>query len=216
MVFPFAHVYWTFHWDIPNVPEEGGQIGLRATTPGTPPTLTTVTEVGAAFRAFWTATDSVVPSTHRFVRVKAALIRPDGTYDPDYDPVVVDVSPALGATTGATSLAPLQVAHTIQLTTDRSSGPAHAGRVYLPHNAGGILLSTLGYDPGYVQPRVANFATFIAAMNAAMGGETVQVMSALGAGASRTVVGVRADNRADVQRRRARQQPYVWGAEVSV
>lgn len=212
-MFDQSHVYWTFHWSTSATAEEQGQIGIRASTPGTPPTVTTVTNMMTAFNTFWVSSGAKVSSTFRFYRVKAALIQPDGRYDPDFDPVVVDqTSVPGGAIVDDGTIFPLQVAHSVQLTTDRDSGPAHAGRVYLPPLAVVLTSTTAKWPAAAVTARVAAFSDFLTAGNTVMGDENWLVMSQKGLGASRLVSGSRADDRPDVQRRRARQQPYTWSA----
>lgn len=216
MAYTESHLYWTFHWNNSSVVEEEGQIGVRSSTPGTPPTLTTANAVSDAFGVFWAHTDAKITITMRYYRLKCALITPDGRYDPDFDPVVVDETPIGGSVPSSSgNRMPLQVAHSLQLTTDRDSGRAHAGRVYLPQ-LDVAMDGTYRWPIAAVNARAARFATFLTAMNSALGTENVQVMSSLGAGTTRTVTGVRADDRADVQRRRARQQPYVWGTTAGV
>lgn len=216
MVFTASHTYWTFHWSVTGSADEQGQIGIRASAPGTPPTLSTVEDVSDAFQTFWVAANSYIHNSFRYFRIKAATILPSGLYDPEFDPVIIDVSSVGGGVSNAAGNAyPLQVAHSVQLATDRDSGPAHAGRVFLPP-----IAATIGTDflasSSAVTARVGTFATFLTAMNAAIGAESVQVMSFKGAGTTRTVTGVRADNRLDVQRRRARQQTGTWSSTAAV
>lgn len=197
MVYPSSHLYWTFHWDTTAAPDEEAQIGLR-TTGSTPPTLTLLEDVGDAFSAFWTATNNKVSGNFRFYRAKCAAILPDGKYDPDFDAAVHDRTPVPGAA-GSTSF-PLQVAHVLTLTTDRTSGPANKGRVYLPPiqaTANGYL-----YNITDITNRATSFAAFLSSFNALMGTEQVSVFSQVGAGARRPVLGVSSDMRPDIQRRR--------------
>lgn len=212
MVFPESHLYWTFHFTSVPSGEEGGQIGFRTTAPGTPPTLGLVEDVGDAFSTFWVSAGADVPGSYEFYRTKCALVLPSGRYDPDFDAVVHDRTPAGGA--GGANTFPLQTAHVITLLTDRTSGAAHQGRVYLPPINNTIANGV--WNGSYVTSRLTPFATFITAFNALISPNSVQIFSEQGAGARRQVTAVRADGRADVQRRRARQLTSTPVAPIGV
>lgn len=213
MAYDRSHIYWTFHWKmLTSGTTEEGQIGLRGGTPGTPPTLTTVTNVGDAFQAFWIHTSNGPGPNYSFYRVKAALVRPDGKYDPLFDPTVNDRTPTAGG--GSATVQAAQIASATSLVTSRTSGRAYLGRVYLPP-INGALLSTQLYADAAAAGRNTAFADFLTAMKAATG-EEIYVMSSIGAGTTNVVTGVKTGRRPDVQRRRAAGIREVYSAVDAV
>lgn len=193
---------------------------------GSPPSEADVAEFGAwaveKYAEAWAAlvntadgTGSIFPLAASLDEVKLAHIGTDGTYV--QDPWVKGYGIA-GRPTGKSSVSPGQVALVCGLETEKTTGRARRGRVYLPakdmvqESTSGLIASAS------MTAMLATWRTFVLAVNA-VGGDianpgtlepVVYVLSNVGAGAREVVTGVRIGNRLDIQRRRVSAYPETY------
>lgn len=205
MVYTAPNILWTIHWNS-LTSSETGQTGFRTSTPGTPPTLSTVTDVANALATTWAAPATAISSTFRFHRLKAALIAVDGDYDPAFNPVVLDRTPVAGG--GPANNMPLQTSCVSGLESGFTSGRAKRGRMYWPPLAETVNASG-NWNTSTALARSTAVASFLGQVET-ITGETVQIMSSIGTGTTRPVVSIRTGARPDIQRSRGRDVPEAY------
>lgn len=207
MAYPEQHNLLTIHWTMANVPSEAAQCGLRFRSVAFP-SQADLDSVAAAIATFWEAGTAAIAPQYQLTFLRLARIDTDGSYVPNIPSIDHGYSPLVGG--GGTNgyMYPLQVAHVATLLTQVTRGLAYKGRIYLPplNVAPGTdaLLNVVA-----VNNRMNTLATMLSALQGSALGE-MRVYSkgnaAVPGGASQLIVGVQADTRMDVQRRRAEQQ----------
>ena len=216
MTFAIAHNYFTVHWGVTGVSEQG-QFGLRFD--GAP--LTTQVEVdgyAAQTKTWWQNSITNIQPNFNLLSVKVARIGTNGAYVPGATVWVGAVAqPAVAGGTGGVQF-PLQCACVVTLRTAVAVGLAHSGRIYLPPLAG-----TLGTNQSWTQTMVnssnASTAGWLSSLSGA-GLGNLNVMSfgnaAISTGPAHLVTGCQTDGRPDVQRRRAAQLTPAVGALAAI
>jgi len=207
-----THLRFTVYWETAGVASELAQFGLRFDT-GLPATQALVDTMSARVATFWPLSTAAISPLHRATFCRLAAVSPDGTYSlgtNSFDHVFTGSIPGSSAFTGSY---PLQVAHVLTLRTAFPRGKASRGRVYLPpiHS---ILQSDFNWQLATVNSRVNSFAAMLTGLNSDVGSPCTVFSFGTKTGPAQpkhAVTGVQADNRADVQRRRARQQPSLKG-----
>lgn len=206
MPYPLQHQLLTFHWTTGT--DEVGQVGIRVAR-NAPLTQAELDNIHTTWGVFWANPTSQIADRFVFQEVKAATIQPDGKYPPGQDPLYSNGSPVPGGKAGGT-LYPLQVTCVATLTTDASRGLASRGRIYLPAIERSMNSNIL-IPADSCTARAQNLALALSGINTNMtAGGSVSVISNVGVGNVRPVLGVRIGERADIQRRRDRQR----GAET--
>jgi hypothetical protein len=214
--FTVAHNYLTVHFQAIGSTEEEGQFGLRFT--GAFPAAGAEVTEAATVLTWWQNTTGGMPSTFALKNIKIARILTTGEYDPTVVPLVYNYpGPPVGGDT-TSILFPLQVAFAVRLKTGLLGGLAHQGRVYLPALAA-VLSGNRVWPTADVNSALNAFSAMLSSLSGGPLG-TLVVMSkgntAIPGGATHNVTAIDADNRPDVQRRRARSQVSTRSAEFTV
>lgn len=216
MTYANTHLRFTTYWTTAGVSAELAQFGLRFDS-GLPATQALVDTMAARVATFWPLATAAISPNHRASFCRLAAVSPDGTYSlgtNSFDHVFAGGIPGSSAFTGSY---PLQTAHVITLSTAFPRGKAARGRVYLPP-IHAILQSDFNWQLATVNSRVNSFAAMITGLNTDVGSPCTVFSFGTKTGPPQpkhAVTSVVADNRPDVQRRRARQQPSLKGT-VSV
>lgn len=211
MVYPSAHNYFTVHWRNSGASGDEGQFGLRFA--GAFPAAGAEITEAAKVSTFWTTAVAGMPGQRLLDRVKIARIMPNGDYDPVVPPLVYNYAPAVVGTGPNEGIKPLQSAFVVTLLTGALSGLAHKGRIYLP-----ALSYALDADGRWALSQVNACCNALSAMLSDLDGGPLGDLSvfskgnaAIPGGAVRPVTQIQADNKPDVQRRRAAQMPSSKG-----
>jgi hypothetical protein len=176
--------------------------------PGIPPVTVPIAVIDA-FRTFWQA----APISHEasLHTVKLNEIGTDGKYTQP-NTVFDDFAGNVGMAGAAPQQVAPQLAYAVSLETDVSRGRAHAGRFYLPTpsklpQAGGQL------SPGDVEQIRDITDPFLDALNSAVPGYRLGVVSNLGGGTERYVTHARYGRALDTIRSRRTKIPegYITG-----
>lgn len=224
MAYDQNHLYLTINWADSREPLEGGQVGIRFDSPAEEVTQAMVDAAKTAVQTFWTSTGALIPSSYVLKYLRLAAIGTDGKYLPG----TFSRDGSFGAgvsTSNATVYHPLQVASVATFTTERPSGIASRGRIYLPP-----LAAAIGSNGRWTQTvcdaRAAALATMLSSLNAstAFSGSGLPAFAAVfSKGTSKSPAGVRSfirgvkiGTRPDVQRRRAKNMLEVYGATSAV
>jgi len=216
MVYPAAHNYFTVHWGNSGASGDEGQFGLRFDGPF-PSAGAEITEA-AKVATFWTTGTAAMPAQRLLKQVKIARIMPNGEYDPVVAPLVYNYSPVVAGAGPSEGIKPLQSAFVVTLLTGALSGLAHKGRIYLP-----AMSYAFDADGRWSLAQVNACCNALSAMLSDLDGGPLGQLTifskgnaAIPGGASRPVTGIQADNKPDVQRRRAAQQPSSKGTVYNV
>jgi len=181
-------------------------------TPGTPPATVPMSIVNAT-NIFFTST-GLISQNVSLDTIKLNQIGTDGKYT-EADTVQYDFSPV---TKGASSTgtAP-QVALAITLDTGLRRGRASRGRFYLP-TPGYQASPTGGLSNSQQNAVLASVTTYLTALNAAMVGYRLGVVSDLGSGTQHYVTNARVGQVLDTIRSRRRSIPenYVTSTTIPV
>lgn len=200
MPFPAPHRLVTFFGDAYGL-RETWQFGLRLAddAPEDTPTGSQMDALNSAAQAYLTAGFC---STHRYLGCKVAPQTVAGKY-PDGVNATEKLTSSPVIMGGSSQANYPQISLSVTLTTERSRGRGSKGRFYpptpgyYPDNTGHII-------PGDADGCATRAVTFLEAVND-VGLGTVSVMSALGAGSSLPVTGIRVGRVFDTQRRRRAQ-----------
>lgn len=217
MTYPEAHNYLTVHWDPGGGTNERGQFGLRFASASLPDQAM-VDGAAAAVQTWWTAATSLIGAMHLLSFLRLARIGTNGQYVPgtiSYDHIY---APAVAGGGVTVNQWPLQTATCMTLRTGVSNGLAHSGRVYTPPLQKALLAGYL-WPIADVTSAVNTFSAMLSSLDGSALGE-LSIYSkgnaAFPTGAVRPVTQVQADNRPDVQRRRASQLHGTYSALFNV
>lgn len=172
------------------------QTGLRLIGT-TPPTEAQFVAVDAAVQAYLSATNVGLPIGRRYLGLKWAPQDVNGRYPDGQDAVEWFRTTPYN---GAASTGYAQIAMVLSLRTARTRGYASNGRMYWP-NAQAIGQADGRWSAAIAGAAAAAGAQLIAAI-ADSGMGTPAVMSAVGAGRTEPITGVRVGRVPDTQRRR--------------
>ena len=217
MTYPNGYLYLTTHFVVAGT-SEVGQFGLKFDSV-LPATQTLVDNCATAVSNMWSAATTDIGQFHRLSFLRLAAIGIDGKYVPgtvSFDHTYTSPVPGGGA---AIQLFPLQTAMVMTLKTAAPRGQAHHGRCYLPpiqENLGAVFTWTTSQ----INNRINTFTAMIQALNLVMPGPATifskGTKAAPTVGAKHAITQVNADNKPDVQRRRAKQQPATIGIPGNV
>lgn len=218
MPFQRNHLYLTLHWRPSFYPTESGQIGVRFDNPTADPTQALVDACKTACSTFWSSAGAKISGEYQMMYLRLARIDPDGHYvagSRSFDGVFTTPVAGVGLDVNA-----LQTACASTLTTGVPHGQASKGRVFLPpinqvpNQTGDHLWSTAD-----VNARSVAVATLLSSLNGVLGGPAAIFSKGTVRGGGplvRSIVGVETGRRPDVQRRRAKGQPDLRGANSVV
>lgn len=224
MSYPSSHLYLTLHWADGREPLEGGQVGIRFDSVVTEVTQAMVDAAKTHVQTFWQSAGALIPSSYILKYLRLAVIGTDGHYLPGT--FSRDGSYGAGiSTSNASVYHPLQVASVATFKTERPSGIASRGRVYLPP-----LAAAIGADGRWSATVCNNRATALATMLSSLNASTAfsgaglpAFASVFSKGTSKQPAGVRSfikgvtiGTRPDVQRRRAKNMLEVYGTLAPV
>jgi hypothetical protein len=217
MTYPNGYLYLTAHFVVAGT-SEVGQFGLKFDSTAAA-TQALVDGCATAVQNMWAAATVDIGQFHRLSFLRLAAIGTDGKYIPgsvSYDHTYAGTVPGGGV---AAALFPLQCAHVMTLRTAMPRGQAHVGRIYLPpiqENLG----SAFTWTTTQINNRINTVTQMIANLNAVMPGPATifskGTKAAPTVGAKHVITQVNSDNKPDVQRRRARQQPALTGIPGNV
>lgn len=181
----------------------------KGVTPNPPETVPNA--VLTAFQTFWA--DTVIGQGARLTTIKLNLIDVDGKYA-GQETVRHDFN-APGLAAGGVLLPPPQISYVVSLQTAYARGRAHAGRFYLPlpsygvDNTGRLPLSA-------VQNIQGDTDTFLSALQTAVPGWELGVVSNVGTGEQRGVTHARYGRVLDTVRSRREKflEEYVTGTTL--
>lgn len=195
MPYTGPHGYLTILGDSYSGTEEW-QTGIRLMGT-TPPTTAQMEAVDTAVSAFLATTDLRFPSGFRYIGLKWAPQDANGRYPEGEDAVEwLRPTPLAGNVSGGFP----QIALVTSWRTARSRGRASNGRSYWPSVQ--VVASTTGRFPLAAGTSVAAAAATLISQLEAAGIGTPAVMSAVGAGITEPITGVRVGLVMDTQRRR--------------
>lgn len=206
MPFTSEHQLLTIRWSVP-----GGQEYAETTcrvNQAVPYTQSQVNAIYGRIKIVWGAADMLIPNYFVLQWLKAATVRPDGTYPPDSEPVYSTGTTQAGWATSSTRY-PLQTACVATLTTDRVRGLGSKGRMYLPPMADPLQSTDHRWPATVTQPRANGTVNLINSINLESTGK-VCVMSRVGAGVTNVVTGIEVGNRPDIQRSRDKTVPETY------
>lgn len=220
MTFQNAHLAVRLNggFSSPVTPVDKWSCGVRVAIPGqdirydTGDLQTFANAVHTAARTLQGSASVLAGTNTYFTHVTVARIGENGRYEPADQ--LTTVSAGASQQGGGTPTQPWNTAHSFGLRTDAPRGYASNGRVYYPMLAPVVTATTGRLHTTAVAGRVAAFVTFLQAVNAAAAaydlGAAVCVMSNVGAGTTRVVTAVRADERLDSIERRENDQVPVY------
>jgi hypothetical protein len=169
-----------------------------------------MTALDTAWRAFWTAPNSMFSSEYQTASYRVAIINEDGTTDVSTVLNKYLVTPVNGGTT--TANLPPQCSIVATLQTDTPRGLGSKGRMYLPGIGVSIAGNTGTASTSTLQNTANNMKTFFNAINGsfdqpgkvitASKGRTVGLVGGM---VNRPITSVKIGNVYDTQRRRRNQ-----------
>jgi hypothetical protein len=136
--------------------------------------------------------------------IKLNEIDETGHYANQHDTVVYDFPNPVYPNSGAGNYPPAQLSMAVTLRTNRARGPASRGRFYIPYAAVSIENSGL-VQLSQAQGLADSASTLVSALNAALDGWDVGVVSDVGNGAQEPVRSVEVGRVPDTIRRRRNQ-----------
>lgn len=213
MPYPNGFLYLTAHWAVAGT-SEIGQFGLKFDSTA-PASSSLVGAAAARLSTMWGSATMAIDSNFRLIFARLAAIGPDGLYvpgTPSYDFTYASPVPGSGGIAGP--VYPLQVAHVMTLRTNLPRGRAHVGRIYLPA-VNAAIQSNYQWQTAQINNRNNTVSAMITGLNTDMPGKCT-IFSKVGSGAKQLVTAVNSDTRADVQRRRAKQQTGTVGIAGTV
>lgn len=176
-------------------------IGPEATV--APPTVPAA--VYGALATFF-ASGSMISQYAKLTSVKLNLIGENGRYV-NQDTVEYEYPTPIAGT--GSSAVPAQIALAVSLVTPLKRGRASRGRFYLPMPAGPMQTSGQ-YGASWVADVVLAAHTFLQALNNALPGWQVGVVSDIGVGTEQPVINVRVGHVADTIRSRRTNIPELY------
>lgn len=178
---------------------------------GTPPTEVPQGVIDAVtdFHSLGT----VMAGTSRVNLIKLNEIGTDGRYTSNDETVLHELDPPVGPSGGNNH--PPQVALAVSLMTDRARGRAARGRFYIPVGPAVALDGRL--STGNRDTILTAAYTFVSAINSAVPGYDVGIVSNIGSGAQAAVTKIRVGRALDTlrSRRRSLEEDYAESPEIT-